>query len=108
MDLERLKALLRLASCRSRVLQERLEAQAKVTRSKIVAQTSGKSQASDLAEGMMRVQTLIRDDYLQEAYKMLDSYCQVTPILMIGIDDEFGKRDGLFKGRGCAFHRLVC
>lgn len=87
MDIDRLKALLRLASSRSRVLQERLETQSKVLRAKIIALESH-------AESFLRVQSLIRDDYLQEAYVMLDTFIQVRfdPVSgnTVGSIDEFG------------------
>lgn len=85
MDIERLKALLRLASCRSKVLRERLEAQAKVLRATIISLCKQHNQVQAggnqvQGECLVRVQTLIRDDYLQEVYVQVDSFCQVKQI----------------------------
>lgn len=74
MEVERLKALLRLASCRIKVLRERLEAQAKLVRTQIITLSE---QPQSQAECMIRIQTLIRDDYLQEAYALLDTHLQL-------------------------------
>jgi hypothetical protein len=73
-DLSRLKALLRLTSSRLLVLKQRLEAQARVVRSQLY---KNRNVSEKQAESLARVQMLIRDDYLQEAYTILESHCQI-------------------------------
>jgi hypothetical protein len=73
-DISRLKALLRLTSSRLQVLKQRLEAQARVVRSQLY---KNRNVTEKQAESLARVQMLIRDDYLQEAYTILESHCQV-------------------------------
>jgi hypothetical protein len=71
-DISRLKALLRLASSRLQVLKQRLDAQARMVRSQLY---KTRNISEKQVESLARVQMLIRDDYLQEAYTILESHC---------------------------------
>lgn len=91
-DLDRLKSLLRLSTSRLKILKERLQTQSLQIRSQLYKIRNNQEK---YPESMLRVEQLIRDDYLQEAYGIMEMHCQTLLNNLGQLIDVGDKSNGL-------------